>query len=469
MNPAMYMLLYSCKNHPQVKTKRRCRSCARPICSACIYKANRHLFCSNKCHKKYHFITLPKLAGKHLLRKWKALPRGISVRSAITSATILALSGYMIFALIHIKRLESRVTALSYQLALLADTTQAKQKGNASPAKNTETPVVLADNGVMINEQTLNIAGQAKQHSMATLTLGDKMQQSQMITDGSFAFSNLPFPPPGQQYLLRAIDPAKSFAALGDFDAPATPSLSTRLVHDFSRGPATSKAVALTFDGGALANAVAPILAVIAQKNVRATMFLTGKFIETHAQATFDIWQAGHEIGNHSWDHPHLTRYAINRTQQTLPHVDRSFLQQQLTATSEAFSALTGAQMRPFWRAPYGEHNQELREWAAELGYRHVGWTSGQHASESLDTMDWVADSTSAAYHSSEEILQRLVTIAAQQDSSGLAGGIILMHLGTLRDHDPAYQALPALIDKLRGYTYRFVTISELIRATERQ
>lgn len=193
MNPAMYMLLYSCKNHPQVKTKRRCRSCARPICSACIYKANRHLFCSNKCHKKYHFITLPKLAGKHLLRKWKALPRGISVRSAITSATILALSGYMIFALIHIKRLESRVTALSYQLALLADTTQAKQKGNASPAKNTETPVVLADNGVMINEQTLNIAGQAKQHSMATLTLGDKMQQSQMITDGSFAFQIYPF------------------------------------------------------------------------------------------------------------------------------------------------------------------------------------------------------------------------------------------------------------------------------------
>ncbi|MFQ5631674.1 MAG: hypothetical protein ACE5I1_23120, partial [bacterium] len=82
---------------------------------------------------------------------------------------------------------------------------------------------------------------------------------------------------------------------------------------------------------------------------------------------------------------------------------------------------------------------------------------------ESLDTVDWVADSSSSVYRSSKAILQKFLKLADRDDGSGLAGGVILMHLGTQRKEDPVYQILPDLIEALNERNYRIVPISDLL------
>ena len=101
--------------------------------------------------------------------------------------------------------------------------------------------------------------------------------------------------------------------------------------------------------------------------------------------------------------------------------------------TAELYKAVTGKEMNKLWRAPYGEHNYEIRQWAAEVGYRHIGWTVGKNWEEGMDTMDWVADKNSPAYHSADEVVEKILAFG-NGNKEGANGTIILMHLGTTRE-----------------------------------
>jgi peptidoglycan/xylan/chitin deacetylase (PgdA/CDA1 family) len=192
-------------------------------------------------------------------------------------------------------------------------------------------------------------------------------------------------------------------------------------------------------------------------------MFLTGQFIRVHPDWVRRIVADGHEVGNHLDTHPHLTTYQTNHRQQTLPGVTREFLIGELRRAEESFRSLAGKPMAPFWRAPFGEHNGEIRAWAAEAGYRHVSWTRGAGTAEDLDTRDWVADRSSRIYRSREEIAALLLAFGNRQPE-GLNGGIVLMHLGTHRRTDRPHESLPEILKALQEQGYRLVTVSELLQ-----
>src|SRR5512134_2052767 len=126
----------------------------------------------------------------------------------------------------------------------------------------------------------------------------------------------------------------------------------------------------------------------------------------------------------------------------------------QLRKAEESFRSLTGQPMVPQWRAPYGEHNEEIRAWAAAAGYRHVSWTRGAGSAEDLDTRDWVADRSSRSYRSREEIAARLIGFGNGRPE-GLNGGIVLMHLATHRKTDRPHEGLPEILGMLRDQGYR--------------
>jgi peptidoglycan/xylan/chitin deacetylase (PgdA/CDA1 family) len=230
-----------------------------------------------------------------------------------------------------------------------------------------------------------------------------------------------------------------------------------------TRGDTSVREIALTFDGGSEANAAGEILDSLRARNVRATMFLTGQFIRLHPEWVRRIVADGHEVGNHLDSHPHLTTYETNHRQQTLPVVTRDFLLGQLQRAEESFRGLTGQAMAPFWRAPFGEHNAEIRAWAAEAGYRHISWTRGAGTAEDLDTRDWVADRSSRSYRSREEIASRLVGFGGGRPE-GLNGGIVLMHLATHRRTDRPHEILPEILKTFQAQGYRLVTISQLLQ-----
>ncbi len=237
---------------------------------------------------------------------------------------------------------------------------------------------------------------------------------------------------------------------------------SSYLPPDITRGSVAKMEVALTFDGGYSAFEATEILDALRAREIKTTIFLTGIFIKRHPEVTRQIVLDGHEVGNHTMTHPHLTSFSIDFKHRRLAGVSRSFLIKELRDTEELFKLVTGSNMAPLWRAPYGEINTELRRWAFTQGYLHIGWTYDHETKESLDTLDWVDDTTSKFYLSSTEIKSRILDFG--RGAGGVKGGIILMHLGTGRRLDRAVSILGELIDDLRDDGYRFVTVSSLLK-----
>lgn len=242
--------------------------------------------------------------------------------------------------------------------------------------------------------------------------------------------------------------------------------LSRRDTASFDRGRRDLPKLALTFDGGSDAGESESILEVLRCRGVRATFFLTGDFIRRNPGLTRRIVAAGHEVGNHTSTHPHLTSWQLTGRHETLAGVDQATVERELADAARAFVAVTGKPMLPLWRAPYGEINREILAWAARSGWRHVGWTpadaGGRH---NLDSLDWVAERSSRNYLTSAQMTARIRSFGA--GAGGLSGGIVLMHLSTRRE-DPEVTRLGELIDALRVDGYRLVTVSELQRDAAR-
>ena len=269
-----------------------------------------------------------------------------------------------------------------------------------------------------------------------------------------------PAPPPAPAPPRAVVSPSPPPA---ERPAPTRPRPLPRVVaDDITRGDLTVREVVFTFDGGDEANVAGEILDILWARRIQTTIFLTGQFIRVYPDLVRRMVDEGHEVGNHTDAHPHLTTYEKNHRQQTLPNVTREFLVGQLRRAEESFRRLTGQAMAPYWRAPYGEHNAEIRAWAAEAGYRHISWTRGAGTAEDLDTRDWVTDRSSRIYRSREEIATRILEFGRGRPE-GLNGGIVLMHLASHRKTDRPHEGLPTLLRTLQSQGYRIVTVSELL------
>jgi peptidoglycan/xylan/chitin deacetylase (PgdA/CDA1 family) len=250
-------------------------------------------------------------------------------------------------------------------------------------------------------------------------------------------------------------------------DVSPSPTATTRKSTDHS--PASSPAVlqlvtdagpriAITFDGNASSNGTTELLDLLQELDLEITLFLTGGFVDKYPTLVRRAVLAGHEVGNHSYSHPHLTTYADNRRHQLSPGITKVRFQSQLRRTEEAYRRATGRPMAPLWRAPFGEENATLRDWAMELGYLHVRWSSLEGAS--LDSLDWIADEHSKLYRDSRRMVDRLLRFPH------LEGGIVLMHLSTERS-EPPWSDLPRFVGELKKRNLEPVKISDLLKASK--
>jgi peptidoglycan/xylan/chitin deacetylase (PgdA/CDA1 family) len=215
--------------------------------------------------------------------------------------------------------------------------------------------------------------------------------------------------------------------------------------------------IAITFDGNASTNRTAELLDLLQQYDLKVTIFVTGRFIERYPSIVRRAVLSGHEIGNHTYSHPHLTTYAKNQRHRLLPEITKDSFQEELLRAEQAYVKTTGRPMQPLWRSPYGEENRTLRGWALEMGYLHVRWSSLEGAS--LDSHDWVADEHSSLYKSSRRIMERLIQFPK------LEGGIILMHMATERE-EPPWQELPVFLEALEQRGLQPTTVTSLLEAS---
>jgi peptidoglycan/xylan/chitin deacetylase (PgdA/CDA1 family) len=228
------------------------------------------------------------------------------------------------------------------------------------------------------------------------------------------------------------------------------------LRYSIEEGSPAVKQLAITFDAGSDSSFTREILRMLDKLNVRSTLFLTGKFMLRHPELVREMVQAGHEIANHTYNHPHLTSFSENGKHHLTPGITRHFIHRQLIRTDSIFYHLTGQHLKPYWRAPFGEYNQQILLWAAEVGYLHIRWTG------SFDTHDWVTDESSQIYRTPDEVFNKILQ-AEQERPNGLNGVIMLMHLGSQRNEDHMFTILPKLVRTIRNKGYMLGCISDLL------
>ena len=233
-------------------------------------------------------------------------------------------------------------------------------------------------------------------------------------------------------------------------------------LNSISQVKGVGKRLSITFDGGWSDASANEILDVLKKKEIKTTFFLAGSFIKRYPHTVKRIVFEGHEVGNHTLTHPHLTTYYIDRKHTIAPGMVFEVLKRELEETASLFKAVTATEMIPYWRAPYGEINAEILQWASKTGYQHVGWTVDYKAKRSMDSLDWVADKSSSLYLTADQIKERLLAFADQKESA--SGGIILMHLGTERDEEILHEKLEDIIDSFIVKGYEVVPFSKLLK-----
>ncbi|MET8121923.1 polysaccharide deacetylase family protein [Micromonospora sp. NPDC005189] len=169
--------------------------------------------------------------------------------------------------------------------------------------------------------------------------------------------------------------------------------------------------VGLTFDDGPTGNTSA-LLNVLRANGARATMFNVGQNVQNNRSAAQAQVAAGMWVGNHSWNHAHMTS------------MTQAQMQSDLSQTSSAIQSATGSRPQLF-RPPYGETNSTLQSVASSLGMRQVIWD--------VDSQDWNGASVS-----------QIVSNATRLQ----AGQVILMHDGIQNTRDAIPQIMANLTSR---------------------
>lgn len=187
--------------------------------------------------------------------------------------------------------------------------------------------------------------------------------------------------------------------------------------------------LALTFDDGPHPQLTPKLLDILRQQGVRATFYVVGKNVEMYPDIARRIVAEGHEIANHSWSHPVLTK------------VSAAKMNQEIESTCAVIERVTGRRpttMRP----PYGAVNDRVRQAILQ--------------DHKLDVILWSVDPLDWKRPGASVVTQRMVQGAKP-------GAILLAH----DIHPGTIEAMPQTIAQLKAKGYGFATVSQLIALQE--
>lgn len=218
----------------------------------------------------------------------------------------------------------------------------------------------------------------------------------------------------GVVYGLHVLSNARTYQLFGDLVA---------------RVDTEEPVVALTFDDGPTAQYTSEVLAILDERDVPATFFLTGREVTENPDETRAIIAAGHELGNHSYSHPRmvLKRYGTIR--------------REVEETDAAIRA-AGYNGPLHFRPPYGKKLFGLPWYLSANDRTTVMWDIEP------ETFPDVASDVEA-----------FVNHVVRQANNG---SIILMHV-MYDSREISRQALPGIVAGLRERGFEFVTVSQLL------
>lgn len=214
----------------------------------------------------------------------------------------------------------------------------------------------------------------------------------------------------------------KEYIALNDPDIPSLYQNEPLSIAESPQIDPDKPMVAITFDDGPNPATTPELLDLLKKYDVRCTFFMVGKNVEANPDIVKRIYQEGHELGNHSWDHADLSQ--LNEAQ----------IIEELQSTDDAIFKACGHD--PLYiRPPFGAMSDVYQN---TVDRDSILWT--------IDTRDWES-------HDASKIKKIIDTYVSD-------GSIILLH----DIHEDSVKAMKSVIPELLEKGYQLVTVSDLYK-----
>ncbi len=181
--------------------------------------------------------------------------------------------------------------------------------------------------------------------------------------------------------------------------------------------------VALTFDDGPHSKNTDDILNILSKYNAYATFFMLGSNAEKYPDVVKRVFDAGNEIGIHTWSHKELTKLSSDE------------IKKEVDNTASKIEKITGK--RPtLVRPPYGSINENVKN---TIDNPLILWN--------VDSLDWKS-------RDKEKIVPLVLNDV--QD-----GDIILLH----DIHSTTVPAVEEILKYLVENDYQVITVSQMLNA----
>ena len=188
------------------------------------------------------------------------------------------------------------------------------------------------------------------------------------------------------------------------------------------------KNIYLTFDAGYENGYTAGILDVLKKHEVPAAFFLVGNYLETSPELVKRMVDEGHIVGNHTFTHPDMSQIAT----------EESF-SEELTKLEAKYKAVTGKEMKKFYRPPQGKYSEANLKMAQKMGYKTVFW--------SLAYVDWYESDQPSREEAFGKLIPRIHP-----------GAIVLLHSTSQTNAE----ILDDLLTEWEKMGYSFKSLEEL-------
>ena len=181
--------------------------------------------------------------------------------------------------------------------------------------------------------------------------------------------------------------------------------------------------VALTFDDGPHSKNTDDILNILSKYNAYATFFMLGSNAEKYPDVVKRVFDAGNEIGIHTWSHKELTKLSSDE------------IKKEVDNTASKIEKITG-KIPILVRPPYGSINENVKN---TIDNPLILWN--------VDSLDWKS-------RDKEKIVPLVLNDV--QD-----GDIILLH----DIHSTTVPAVEEILKYLVENDYQVITVSQMLNA----
>lgn len=185
------------------------------------------------------------------------------------------------------------------------------------------------------------------------------------------------------------------------------------------------KALAITFDDGPHPEFTLKLLEILDKNEIKATFFVVGKQVKKYPEFLREIQKHGHEIGNHTFNHPILTT------------LDRAGVINELELNKVEIKKETNLDIVIF-RPPSGRYDEKVLDAALSRGFIPVLWSV-----------------SGSDYGATDPKVVKNNVLSSIKD-----GDIILLHSGI----EATLKALPEIISEIKKRGFEFKTVTQLLK-----